>query len=90
MADNYEITIDGKRVPEELLRSWEEAGISNDFIFCKVMQDESLLARLVRITLPDLNFVELHIHSQQTVEIGMDINEVNAVADSMLLENAGI
>ena len=76
MADNYEITIDGKKVPDELLRSWEEAGISNDFIFCKVMQDKGLLSKLVRMILPDLNFVELHIHSQETVEIGMDIHGV--------------
>ena len=76
MADDYEITIDGKKVPDELLRSWEEAGISNDFIFCKVMQDKGLLSKLVRMILPDLNFVELHIHSQQTVEIGMDIHGV--------------
>ena len=76
MADNYEITIDGKKVPDELLRSWEEAGISNDFIFCKVMQDKGLLSKLVRMILPDLIFVELHIHSQETVEIGMDIHGV--------------
>ena len=49
MADDYEITIDGKKVPDELLRSWEEAGISNDFIFCKVMQDKGLLSKLVRM-----------------------------------------
>ena len=56
--------------------AWDSVTICNDFIFCKVMQDESLLAELIRRILPQLKFTTLRIESQHTIEIGMDIHGV--------------
>ncbi len=56
--------------------AWESIGICNDFIFCKIMQDEELLAELLRRILPDLKFTKLDIQAQKTVEIGPDIHGV--------------
>ena len=40
-------------IPPELeqkfAEQWETIGISSDFIFCKVMQEEELLAELIRL-----------------------------------------
>ncbi len=47
MADKIEI---------QLEEQWKSIGISNDFIFGKVMQDTELLEELVRNILPDLKF----------------------------------
>ncbi len=60
----------------QIIDEWESIGISNDFIFCKVMQDSSLLEELVRIILPDLKFIKLISHPQESVEIGRDIHGV--------------
>lgn len=40
------------------------------------MQDKELLAELIRLILPDLNFNDLHVEAQHTIEIGMDIHGV--------------
>ena len=55
---------------------WEELGITNDFIFCKIMQDKELLAELIHIILPDIEFVDLEIIAQKSIDIGRDIHGV--------------
>ncbi len=51
---------------ETILRQWEALTISNDFVFCKVMEDEALLAELINLILPDLEFTDLTIIPQKT------------------------
>ncbi len=70
--------VDDKKpeMTENFQMLWEHIGISNDFIFCKVMQDESLLAELVRMILPEIRFKKLTVNAQYTVEEGMDIHGV--------------
>ena len=63
-------------VENQVIQQWETIGISNDFVFCKVMQDTTLLSELIQIILPKLKFKELQVQSQQTVEIGADIHGV--------------
>ena len=60
----------------KLSEQWKKIGICNDFVFCKVMQDEELLRELVHLILPELRFEKLFIQAQQAVEIGMDIRGV--------------
>ena len=60
----------------EFYKQWDQITISNDFAFCKVMQDEELLAELVHMILPDIKFQKLSIHAQQSVETGLDIHGV--------------
>ncbi len=60
----------------QIEQSWESIGICNDFIFCKIMQDEELLAELIKRILPDLKFCRLDIQAQKSVEIGPDIHGV--------------
>ena len=57
---------------ETLLRQWETLGISNDFVFCKVMEDETLLAELIHLILPDLDFTDLTILAQKSEKDGLD------------------
>ena len=72
-----EVDIDiSDEMRQKLDESWNKAGISNDFIFAKVMQDEQLLAELVHTILPDISFSKLVIQSQKTVETGMDTHGV--------------
>ncbi len=61
---------------KEFSEQWKKIGICNDFVFCKVMQDEELLKELVHLILPELRFEKLSIQTQQAVEIGMDIRGV--------------
>ena len=61
---------------EKLKEQWETIGISNDFIFCKVMQEKELLEELIRRILPDLRFTDLKVEAQKTIEIGPDIHGV--------------
>ena len=61
---------------ETLLKQWETLGISNDFIFGKVMQDESLLTDLIHMILPGLKFTKLTVMAQKPEEIGPDIHGV--------------
>ena len=55
---------------------WKKLRIDNDFIFCKVMQDKSLLTELIHLILPDLPFKELNIITQKSEEIGLDIHGI--------------
>lgn len=57
-------------------KEWEKIGITNDFIFCKIMQDKVLLEELIRMILPDLEFTELNITAQKSIEINRDIHGV--------------
>ena len=66
----------GARAEAEFQSQWGGIGISNDFIFGKVMQDKELLAELVRIILPGLEFTDLEIQEQKPVELGQDIHGV--------------
>ena len=59
-----------------LEQKWESLGISNDFIFCKVMQDKDLLGELIHMIIPDLKFDRIHIEPQKTIEEGQDIHGV--------------
>ncbi|MBR0119095.1 MAG: Rpn family recombination-promoting nuclease/putative transposase [Eubacterium sp.] len=61
---------------EKLISEWESIGISNDFVFCKVMQDESLLRGLLVRILPDLDVISIEVVQQKSIEIGMDIHGV--------------
>ena len=69
----------GTRLPiseDDLLEKWKHLTILSDYIFCKVMQDEELLAGLVRLILPYLHFSKIGVHSQKSIEEGMDIHGV--------------
>ena len=61
---------------ETLIKQWESLGISNDFIFCKVMEDEELLAELIRLILPDIEFTDLTIIAQKSEKDGLDTHGV--------------
>ena len=58
---------------EDFQRKWESLGISNDFIFGKVMQDEELCAELLRRVLPDLDIERVEFpEKQKTISEGID------------------
>ena len=65
-----------KTIEIQLEEQWESIGISNDFVFCKIMQEQELLEELVRLILPELKFEHLIIHNQESIEIGRDIHGV--------------
>ena len=71
--DDVEIS---PEIEEQVIKQWESIGICNDFVFCKVMQDQELLAELIGMILPDLKFQKLEVQAQRSVEIGMDIHGV--------------
>ena len=85
-----ELNLNMELTPEqesELEKKWEQAGISNDFVFSKVMQDEELLAELVHRILPGIKFTKLVIQAQKTVEVGRDTHGVRF--DIFALDNEG-
>ena len=63
-------------VEAALAKEWESLRITNDFIFCKVMQDKELLTELIHLILPDVEFDDLEIIAQKTIELGADIHGV--------------
>jgi predicted transposase/invertase (TIGR01784 family) len=67
------VTHDVRQLFEE---QWANIGISNDFIFCKVTQDKELLGELLRMVVLELEFRELDIHAQKSVDPGKDIHGV--------------
>ncbi len=67
MTDNNNISLE---------KQWQGLGISNDFIFCKVMQDKELLSELIRMIIPELEFDDIQIEPQKTIEAGLDIHGV--------------
>ena len=88
--ENEEVRI-SPEVEQQVIQQWETIGISNDFVFCKIMQDEELLSELIHRILPDLRFKELQVQSQKSVEIGVDIHGVRfdifvALEDGSIVE----
>jgi len=61
---------------DDLSKEWEQLGITNDFIFCKIMQDKELLSELIHMILPEVEFDDLEITAQKSIEIGKDIHGV--------------
>ena len=61
---------------EKFTNDWNNLDITSDFIFCKIMQDEELLAELIRRILPDLEFTKIEVIPQKTVDVGLDIHGV--------------
>ena len=60
-----------------LQKKWESLGISNDFIFGKVMQDEELCAELLRRILPDVGIGSVEFpEKQKTISEGIDLRGV--------------
>lgn len=52
---------------------WEELGISNDFLFGKVMQDTELCKELLQRILPDLDIERIEYPElQKSINIDMD------------------
>ena len=63
-------------IEQQLIGQWSNIGICNDFVFCKIMQDEKLLSQLIRLILPELKFNKLQVQAQRSIEIGTDIHGV--------------
>ena len=61
---------------DDISKEWEQLGITNDFIFCKIMQDKELLSELIHMILPEVEFDDLEITAQKSIEIGKDIHGV--------------
>ena len=61
---------------ERFSKEWDSIGISNDFVFGKVMQDKELLRELIKMILPDIEIEDLVITAQKSVELGKDIHGV--------------
>ena len=47
-----------KTIEIQFEEQWKSIGTSNDFVFCKIMQEQELLEELVRFILPELKFEE--------------------------------
>ena len=61
----------------DLQKKWESLGISNDFIFGKVMQDENLCAELLRRIFPDIGIGSVELPEKQKAIIeGIDLRSV--------------
>ena len=56
--------------------NYEELTITNNFIFCKVMQNKRILDRLIHLILPELEFKYISVQPQKSIEIGKDIHGV--------------
>ena len=63
-------------IKKRLSEQWNNIRINDDFIFCKVMQNKRILARLIRLILPELEFKNISIQPQKSIEIGRDIHGV--------------
>ena len=59
-----------------MLKQWETLGISNDFIFCKVMQNQELLKKLIYLILPKIEFTDLTVVAQRSEKDGLDTHGV--------------
>ena len=58
---------------EDSQTSWEELGISNDFLFGKVMQDAELCKELLQRILPDLDIDHIEYPElQKTIKEDFD------------------
>ena len=57
--------------------NWEELGISNDFLFGKIMQDQELCKELIQIILPDLKIDHIEYPElQKSITPDMDAHGV--------------
>ncbi len=57
--------------------SWEDVGISNDFMFCKVMQQPELCKELLQRILPDLWIDHIEYpEAQKEIRADMDAKSV--------------
>ena len=66
--DNMENTINNT--------SWEELGISNDFLFGKIMQDSELCKELLQRILPDLEIDHIEYPElQKAIKPDVDAKE---------------
>ena len=58
-------------------KNWEELGISNDFLFGKVMQNPELCKELLQRILPDLNIERIEYPElQKSIHVDMDAHSV--------------
>ncbi|MEH2957408.1 Rpn family recombination-promoting nuclease/putative transposase [Candidatus Merdisoma sp. JLR.KK006] len=58
-------------------KNWEELGISNDFLFGKVMQNPELCKELLQRILPDLNIERIEYPElQKNINVDMDAHSV--------------
>ncbi len=61
----------------EIATTWEELGITNDFLFGKVMQNEELCTELLRRILPGLKIDHIeYIELQKGIRPDMDAKSV--------------
>ncbi len=68
--------MDGKSLKEQKT-DWEELGISNDFLFGKVMQDAELCRELLQRILPDLKIDRIEYpEAQKSIRLDMDAKSV--------------
>ncbi len=75
---NINIQINDRDVEDSTMEiaPWESLGISDDFLFCKIMQNEKFLLELVQMIIPGVRISHLDIEPQKTIEIGLDIHGV--------------
>lgn len=71
-----QLTTEYGKTEQILAEKWNQIGITNDFLFCKIMEDENLLAELIRRVLPDLKFSRLEITTQKSEEDGLDTHGI--------------
>lgn len=58
-------------------QQWENLTISNDYIFCKVMQEKELCAELIRRILPDIRIGRIEFpERQKSIAEGVDVRSV--------------
>ena len=67
-----------KQNPEELERSWETIGISNDFLFGKLMREHpGLCQKLLQRILPELQIDHIEVvETQKSIDEDMDARSV--------------
>jgi len=71
------VIMDAPSLDDSFQEVWENLGISNDFIFGKVMQDGELCAELLRRVLPGLDIGRVEFpEKQKTISEGVDIHGV--------------
>ena len=66
----------GISTKDKIQKDWEEAGISNNFIFCKIMEDEELLTELIRMVAPELDFSKIEIRTENSIEVAIDAHGI--------------
>ena len=67
----------GEKSLREQKTDWEELGISNDFLFGKVMQDAELCRELLQRILPDLKIDRIEYpEAQKSIRLDMDAKSV--------------